>query len=145
MTLVELNIRDEAVQRFLWAHLEPTDFRYDYTLLDAIKEVERQVYAGECVLWGDLAVGIAFRAVVRNPLVLEPHVMGDGRHLREAMLQGLSVAWSLGFERVAVWTQHESIARILGHYGFARTDLPALHMGRTGLQDLYLLTMTRTA
>ena len=113
MQLEPLNIRTPAVQAFLCEHLVPADFRHDYTRLDAIKEVERQVYDGNTQLWGNLREGIVFRCDARNPKVIEPHIMGNGTKIRGALRVGVQKAWALGFERVAIWTQHDSIARIV--------------------------------
>jgi len=145
MKLELLNIRDERVQDFLWQHLEPTDFRYDYTRLDAIKEVERQVYSGDTQLWGDLHAKLMFRCEARNPKVLEPHIMGDGMLLRGGLQQGAEIAWGLGFEKLVIWTHHEQIARIVEKCGFTLAGrMPGLHMDKAGaLADLYCLTMER--
>ena len=145
MQLEPLNIRTPAVQQFLWEHLVPADFRHDYTALDAIKEVERQVYDGNTQLWGNLREGIVFRCEVRNPKVIEPHIMGNGTKIRGALRVGVQKAWSLGFERVAIWTQHDSIARIVEKCGFTKAAvMPRMHMDGEGkLLDLILLTMER--
>jgi hypothetical protein len=145
MKLELLNIRTPAVQSFLWTYLEPSDFRHDYTKLDALKEVERQVYADECQLWGDLDANFMFRAVTRNPKVLEPHIMGDGMVFRSAISQGLPIVWSMGYEKVAIWTQFEQIARIVQKCGFTLdARLPRMHADAEGnLLDLFVLTMEK--
>lgn len=145
MQLEPLNIRTPAVQAFLWEHLVPADFRHDYTKLDAIKEVERQVYAGNTQLWGNLREDIVFRCEVRNPKVIEPHIMGNGTKIRSALRVGVQKAWALGFERVAIWTQHETIVRICQKCGFTLTAaMPRMHMNSDGqLLDLYVLTMEK--
>ncbi len=145
MNLRLLNIRDETVQAFLWQHLEPTDFRHDYTRLDAIKEVERQIYEGTTQLIGDLDAGVMFRVTTRNPKVCEPHIMGDGTKIRTALEQGVAMAWQLGFERVVIWTQYGAIARIVEKCGFhLEATLPAMHMDKRGeLCALAVLTMER--
>lgn len=145
MQLEPLNIRDEKVQAFLWQYLEPTDFRHDYTRLDAIKEVERQIYEGTTQLVGDLDAGLVFRVVARNPKVCEPHIMGDGTKIRSALDQGVLMAWAQGFEKVAVWVLDERIARIVERCGFTRTaTLPAMHMGKGGqLATMYVLILER--
>jgi hypothetical protein len=133
MRLELLNIRDERVQSFLWQWLEPRDFRHDYTRLDAIKEVERQIYEGSMMLVGDMQAQVMLRVGIRNPKVVEPHIMGEGIKIRGAIEQGCLMAWERGFERVVIWTQHEPIARIVEKCGF-RLDatIPALHMDSTG-------------
>ena len=145
MNLELLNIRTQAVQDFLWRFIEPADFRHDYTRLDAIKEVERQVYDGRCQLWGDLHAGLMFRCSLRNPKVLEPHIMGDGMLIRSGLQQGARIAWGMGIERLAIWTHHEQIARIVEKCGFKLTGrMPGLHMQPNGeLADLYCLTMEK--
>lgn len=145
MKLERLSIRDKAVQDFLWQHLEPTDIRYDYTKLDAIKEVEREVIANECELWGDMAVPIVFRAVLANPKVLEPHIMGNGHYVREALAQGLPIAWGMGVETVRIWTQYPALAHIVEKCGFKfEATHPSMLMGADGeLLTVYSLTLTR--
>ena len=144
MRLELLNIRTQAVQDFLWHYLEPSDFRYDYTKLDAIKEVERQVYAGDCQLWGDMGANFMFRCTTRNPRVIEPHILGDGMLIRTAFKEGLPIAWSLGYEKVVVWTNLESIANIMARYGFRCDRLPRMHMGPSGeLLDQFVLTLEK--
>lgn len=143
MQLEELSIRDERVQQFLWQYLEPTDFRFDYTRLDAIREVERQVYEGGTMLIGDMAEGVMMRVTIRNPKTVEPHIMGDGSKIRGVLDQGVLMAWKLGYERVVIWTQYPQIARIVEKCGF-RLDatIPALHMNSTGaLCAMHCLSM----
>lgn len=141
MKLEQLNVRDARVQEFLWQHLVPTDFRHDFTKLDAMRYVEQQCYEGVCQLWGDMDVGFAFRATVRNPKVLEPHIMGKGVFLRSAIQQGEAIAWGLGYEKIVIWTQHDKIADIAEKLGFERYGpLPRVHLGSDGeLQDLWML------
>lgn len=145
MRLEPLSIRDPDVQTFLWEYLDPTDVRHDYTKLDAMKEIERQVYNGDCILFGDMAERFMFRVFVRNPRVCEPHIMGDGTKIRSGTEQGLQIAWAEGFEQVVVWTQHAKIARIMEHIGFTlRAHLPQMHMGLNGeMFDCYALTKGR--
>lgn len=145
MKLELLNIRDQAVQEFLWNHIEPTDFRHDYTRLDAIKEIERQLYEGSCQLWGDLSLPFVFRCVIRNPKVIEPHIMGNGLVIRAAFHAGMPIVWGMGFEKVVIWTHLESVAGIMQRLGFSCTTLPRMHMGPSGeLLDQYVLTMEKT-
>lgn len=145
MNLTRLDIRDPRVQEFLWRYLEPTDFRHDYTKLDAIRYVEAQAYDGSTQLWGDLDAGFMFRVTVRNPKVMEPHIMGNAAYLRSAMRQGVGLAWEMGFEKLAIWTQHEAVVRIASKCGFSLEGrLPKLHMGPGGeLLDLYVLVMEK--
>ena len=142
MNLKQLDIRDARVQQFMWEHIEPTDIRWDYTKLDAMKLLEIQVYDGTVQLWGDLDVGLVFKTVQRNPKVIEPHIMGNGLYFRSAMEQGVALAWKLGYEKVAIWTQYEKIVRIVAKCGFSlEARIPKIHQGPSGeLLDLYVLT-----
>lgn len=146
MELKQLLPNDPAVQEFLWKHLVPSHFRWDYTKLDAMKLVERQVYDGDVQLWGDMSVGFVFRAVVRNPKVIEPHIMGNGIYLRSALRAGLPICWGLGFEKIVIWTQHESIANIAEKMGFTRHAMvPRVNMDASGeLQPMYAVTLEKT-
>ena len=145
MKLEPLNIRNQVVQNFLWNHLEPADFRHDYTKLDAIKEVETAIYDGNMELWGDMSVGFAFRVVMRNPKVVEPHIMGDGSKIRTARDLGVDYAWSRGFEKIVINTQHDKIKNILCRLGFSLVAcLDKLHMESDGeLVDIYILVMEK--
>lgn len=147
LNLEKLDIRDERVQEFLWRYLVPSDFRHDYTRLDAIKEVERQVYAGTCQLWGDMEANFMSRVVSPNPKTIEPHLMGNALVLRTAIKQAIPLAWQHGFEVIRVWTQHENIARIVEKCGFKpEARLAKTLMGRDGsLSDVFTLTVTRGA
>lgn len=143
MKLERLSVRDQPVQDFLWKYLEPADFRYDYTKLDAMREVERLEFEGSSQLWGDLSVNFMFRVTVRNPKVMEPHVMGNALYLRSALGQGRMIAQRMGFERFVVWTQHEPLMRICRAVGFTHVGcVPRFHMGKSGeLLDLHALSM----
>jgi len=145
MKLEPLDIRNQVVQNFLWNHLEPADFRFDYTKLDAIKEVETAIYDGNMELWGDMSAGFAFRVVMRNPKVVEPHIMGDGSKIRTARDLGVDYAWSRGFEKIVINTQHDKIKNILCRLGFSLVAcLDKLHMESDGeLVDIYILVMEK--
>lgn len=147
LKLEKLDIRDERVQEFLWRYLEPGDFRHDYTRLDAIEEVERQVRCGNCQLWGDMEANFMSRVVSPNPKTIEPHLMGNALVLRTAIKLAIPLAWQHGFEVIRVWTQHENIARIVEKCGFTReAKLTKGLMGRDGeMHDLYTLTVMKGA
>lgn len=139
-----LSIRDPAVQQFLWEHIQPGDFRHDYTKLDALRYLEAQCLAGDAHLYGDLSVPFVFYAVQRNPRVIEPHIMGDGRKLREAMAQGAKLAWAMGYERALIWTWHERIARICVRAGYSlEAAIPQAHLAHGTLHTLYCVTISR--
>lgn len=139
-----LSIRDDAVQDFLWRHLVPTDIRHDYTRADALRFVCDQIHAGEQWLIGDLEAGLVFRCVLRNPKVLEPHIMGNPARLRSLLPAALALAWSRGITRVLVWTQHAPIARIVARLGFTHdASLPRLHLQGGELLDLHVLSLER--
>lgn len=146
MNLVKLDMQDERVIGFLWRYIEPCDFRWDYTRLDAMKELEIMVEKGFCQLWGDMDIPIVFRCSTPNPKTLEPHIMGDGRYIREGLELGSALAWSLGFELLRIWTQHEKIARIVEHCGFVRESiLRKQWMGPSGeLFDVHTLILERS-
>lgn len=144
MQIRELNIRDNAVQDFLWKYLEPQDFRHDYTKIDALKYIETQIYNGDCQLFGDLDAEFVFRCTRRNRFVLEPHIMGDGRRLRDAFRVGLPVAWMMGFTKCVIWTHHERIARICKRFGFTQyACVPGIHQADGKLCDLYALVLEK--
>ena len=145
MIIEELSIRDPRVQEFLWKYLEPQDFRHDYTKIDAIKYVEQQCYEGTCRLFGNMDQEFMFRCTQRNAKVVEPHIMGNGKVLRTAIADGLSVAWRLGYERIVIWTHHKRIARIAHRVGFdLHGVIPKVHLVDGEMTDLYALSIERT-
>lgn len=144
MQIRELSIRDNRVQDFLWQYLEPQDFRHDYTKIDALKYVETQIYNGDCQLFGDIDAGFVFRCTRRNASVLEPHIMGDGRKLREAFRSGLPIVWMMGYEKCVIWTHHERIARICIRFGFTlHARVPKIHQADGQLCDLFALVLEK--
>ena len=139
-----LNLRDAKVQAFLWRYLEPNDIRHDYTRFDAISYVQQQLIAGEQWLVGDMDAGLAFRCVMRNPRVLEPHIMGNPARLRSLLPRALDIAWARGVERVLIWTQHGSIARIVVRLGFTHeATVRRAHLVGGELLDLHVLSLER--
>jgi hypothetical protein len=145
MNIELLDVRNPAVIEFLWQHLEPHDLRWDFTRLDAINDVTRSVMGGDAFLLGDLEVGVVFRVVARNPKVIEPHIMGDGTKIRSAADMAVDVAWSLGYEKIVIYTQHDVLSRILQKIGFTHhVKLPGIHMGEGGqMLDINILTMEK--
>jgi len=141
-----LNIRDAQVQQFLWRHLVPEDIRHDYTRIDAIGYVHARIASGEQWLVGDMEAGLAFRCVLRNPRVLEPHIMGNPVRLRSLLPGALEIAWGRGIERVLIWTQHASIARIVVRLGFTHeATVRRAHLQDGQLLDLHVLSLERPA
>jgi len=137
-----LDLREPVVQEFLWRFVEPADIRHDYTKIDAITHVTKAVCAGEQWLVGDMTAGLAFRCVMRNPRVLEPHIMGNPARLRSLLPRALALAWERGVERVMIWTQHASIARIVVRLGFTHeATLKRAHLMGGELIDLHVLTL----
>lgn len=146
MNLVKLDLQDERVLGFLWRYLEPTDFRWDYTRLDALKDLEVMLDKGLCQLWGDMDIPIMFRCSTPNPKTLEPHIMGDGRRLRDGLRQGAELAWGMGYEILRIWTQHEKIARIVEGCGFVRESILRKQFMTSGgdLIDVHTLILERS-
>ena len=141
-----LNLRDADVQDFLWRHVVPADLRHDYTRLDALHYIAQQVATGEQWLVGDMAAGLAFRCVLRNPRVLEPHILGNPARLRSLLPGALDLAWERGIERVLIWTQYPAIARIVTRLGFTHeATLRRAHLQEGALLDLHILSLERPA
>lgn len=139
-----LDIRDERVQEFLWEHLVPSDIRWDYTKADAFRYVFDQVMCGAQWLAGDLEREVVFRILVRNPKVIEPHVMGKGNYLRSVFAECLPLAWERGVEKVMIWTQHPSIGCIFTRLGFTKEgNFTRMHYANGQLQDLAVYSLER--
>jgi hypothetical protein len=137
-----LDLRDEQVQDFLWRHLVASDIRHDYTRADAMQYVYGQLASGEQWLIGDMDAGLAFRCVLRNPRVLEPHIMGNALRLRSLMPAALALVWPRGVQQVLVWTQHAAIARILARLGFTHeATVRRVHLEQGELLDVHALSL----
>ncbi len=144
MDIEIFDIRDPWVQEFLWQHLEPTDIRHDYTKYDVVKYVHDCVINGDTVLAGNKEAGVMFRCVRRNPLVLEPHIMGNGMRMRSVTKAAIPMAWSLGYERIMVWTQYPQIAAAMLSVGFTQdASIPRCHLQNGQLMDLHVLSLEK--
>lgn len=144
MHIEQFNIKDPWVQEFLWKHLVPADIRYDYTKLDAMNLVAQQVRDGDCVLVGCRESGVMFRCVARNPLVLEPHVMGNAMRMRSVTKAAIPTAWELGYERITVWTQYPAIVAAMESIGFKHEAcVPRCHLQDGKLLDTYALSIEK--
>lgn len=144
MNIEQFNIKDPWVQEFLWHHLTPADFRFDYTKLDAINTVYREVLAGDCMLVGCRESEVMFRCVSRNPKVLEPHIMGNGLRIRSVTRAAIPMAWDLGYERIIVWTQYAQIAGLMQSLGFKQDAcVPKSHLQDEQLMDTYALSIEK--
>jgi hypothetical protein len=131
-----LSIRDQWVQDFLWHYVVPEDIRFDYTKLDAIKFIESQVYSGDQVLVGN--GDVIMRCVVHNQYVVEPHILGNGKHFRSVMEASIELArQQTDLKQVVVWTSHKAIGRILNKCNFKLTGtVPNYHLTSDGLKDV---------
>lgn len=142
MKLRELDILDPAVQNFLWTHFDPTVFRHDYTPLAALNYMVSSCVNNDAKVVGDIEAGFVFYAEQRNPKVLEPHIIGNGLLLREAIRQGIDIAKALGYEVVVIWTQDERLVRMCQKFGFTLNGhIPRLHMHNGHLTGVYALSM----
>ena len=142
--IAKLNIRDPWVQEFLWKYLVPSDIRYDYTKVDAIKFIHDQVLLGEQYLIGDKEAEVIFRCVARNSKVLEPHVIGNGLRLRSVGKAAIPFAWEMGFEKIVAWVNHPKLAHIWENLGLTLdAKLPKYHLKDGVLQDVYVLSLER--
>lgn len=138
MTVGILDIRDQWVQDFLWKHVVPSDIRHDYTKLDAIKHIEREVYAQNQFLIGNELV--ILRCVVVNKYVVEPHIMGNGHFFRSTMEAAIEYGRQhTELKQAYIWTQHKAIGRIIERCGFTQVaTLPQRHIEGDQLLDMFV-------
>lgn len=144
MNVEQLDINDPWVLDFLEQYLEPQDIRHDYQLSDAIAYVREQVSWGNCLLVGCKESRVLFRCVAVNPKVLEPHIMGNGLRIRSVTKAAIPMAWSLGYEKIVVWTQHKALAAAMLNIGFTQDAvLPRYHLVNGELLDLNILSLSK--
>jgi hypothetical protein len=143
-SITDLSIHDPWVQEFLWKYLNPTDIRYDYTKLDAIKYIQESCLSGDTKLIGNKDYGVVIRCVSPNPLVVEPHIMGNGLYFRKAVRDAIPYAWHWGASRIVVWTQYKAIYNILSKSGF-RLDavVPEYILQGNELIDIHVLSLDK--
>lgn len=144
MNVEQLDINDEWVLDFLCQYLEPQDIRHDYDMADAIQYVRDQIAWGNCLLVGCKESRVVFRCMAANPKVLEPHIMGNGMRIRSVTKAAIPIAWSLGYEKIVVWTQHQALAAAMINIGFAHdATLPRYHLYNGELQDTHILSFSK--
>jgi hypothetical protein len=144
MNVEQLSIDDPWVTEFLEQYLEPQDIRHDYKMSDAMAFVREQVSWGNCLLVGCKQSRVVFRCMAANPKVLEPHIMGNGLRVRSVTKAAIPLAWSLGYEKIVVWTQHKALAAAMLNIGFTQdATLPRYHLHNDNLFDLHILSFTK--
>ena len=93
---------------------------------------------------GDLERGVVFRIVAYNRKVCEPHVMGNAFYIRSVFKDALPLAWSVGAEKLMVWTQHKSLGAIVEKLGFRLEGrFPRMHLVGGELQDLDVYSLEK--
>lgn len=141
-----LNIQDAKVQQFLWDYVVPSDIRWDYSMLDALRHIQDEVVAGRQWLIGDMEAGLVFRVVVRNPHCVEPHIMGNVMRLRSLLPSALELGFSRGIKSVLIWTSNQKIASIVErlNWGFVRhKPIPAMHFDGIQLLAMHVVSLER--
>ncbi len=115
-----LNIKDPRVQEFLWRWVEPSQFGFGLTKLEAMKEVEARLLSRRESLYGDMERGIALRVAFPRPDVAMPHVLGNATWIRSMTLVSASVLFGMGMKWIHIWTQDPRIADIVEAFGYKR-------------------------
>lgn len=139
-----LKISDPWVQDFIWSYLVPEDIKEGFTKLDALTSIARDVISGDQYLIGDKEAGVIFRCVLRNPKLLEVHVMGNGLRLRSVAKECLPLGWALGVERMIAYTQYPTLAKLWQKIGLKLDAcIPKAHLQGNELVDIYVLSLER--
>lgn len=144
MTAAVLSIDDPAVVEFLHDHLVPTDIRWDYRIDDALPYILGELENGNQFLIGDMARGVVFRCYVRNPRVIEPHVMGNALHIRSVFRDCLPLVWAMGVTKIMVWTQYPALGAIVQRLGFVQEGcFVRSHMVEDTMLDMSVYSLER--
>lgn len=139
-----LNIDTNEVQDFLWSHLVPEDIAWGISKYDAYRMLVNEVRQGNQWLAGDLERGVMFRVWIRNPKVIEPHLMGNAMYFRSVFADCLPLAWGKGVEKIMVWTQYPTIGAIIEKLGFTREGFfPRSHLVGGELLDMSVYSLER--
>lgn len=139
-----LNVDNNEVQEFLWDHFVPEDVMWGVSKYDAYRHLINEVRQGQQWLAGDLERGVMIRSWIRNPKVIEPHVMGNAMYLRSVFTDCLPLAWERGVEKIMVWTQYPTLASIVEKLGFTREGyFPRMHLVKGELLDMFVYSLER--
>lgn len=138
---------DDAVAEFLWTHLVPRQLNAA-SKGEAFRFVWDEVMAERQWLVGDLEAGLVFRVNLRNPLVLELHIMGNVARMRSSMAEGMAIAWKKNWsghgyiQRVVIVSTLEPMTRILPRIGWKyEHTIDRAHFDGERLQPLYLFSL----
>lgn len=142
----EMSFYDPWVQDMLWVHMSPQDIHYRMTRLQAMNYLEQTFNSGDMYYLGDPSKHVLIRVVVRNPFVVEPHIMGNGRRLREATLEAIPIGFAKGAESIINYTQYDQLRRIYERIGFTHVaTIPKSHFQDGKPVDIHVLTLTKEA
>ncbi len=134
-----LSIRDPQVQELLWKHVNPEDFRVDYTKLDAMKYIEEQVLVGEQMLWGNYNALLRCEGNKFTSIVM-PHILGEGKYFKRLVKEGCDFARENNWKQVHIYTSRGSIQRMLMKLGFDNLGgLPGYLATKDGVVDVAIL------
>lgn len=138
---------DDAVAEFLWAHLVPRQINAA-SKGEAFRFVWDEVMSERQWLVGDLEAGLVFRVNLRNPVVLELHIMGNIARMRSAMAEGMAIAWTKNWsglgsiQRVVIVSTLEPMTRILPRIGWRHDHtIERAYWDGAHLQPLYLFSL----
>lgn len=140
----EYSFNDSWVQDMLWKYLNPSDLHWTCNKLSAIKLVESAWNLGECFFLGCKASDFLVRICIRNPFMIEPHIMGNGLYIREGLRQAVPLVFSRGIQSIVLYTQYPAIARITEKMGFTKIGvIPRAHFQGGELLDCTVLSLTK--
>lgn len=136
---------DSWAMRIVDRHLVPTDIRYDLTHDAALQYVVGNCEAGGEFWLADRERGSLLRCAWLNPYVVMPCVMGDGRHIRSMIRDGLAWAWAATEIRtVVVWAQHPGICKIVRTLGARQVaEIPSSHWDGANLRTTWAYSFER--
>ena len=113
-------------------------------MLDAMTYLARQWDAGEVIFMGDLENSVLFRGMVVNRKVIEIHIMGNARRMRDVGNECKRQVFAMGYEVLVIMTQHKQLAMIARRLGFEqRGHLPRYYWDGTKLTDLYIFCLEK--
>ncbi len=129
MSLQWLQYDDPWVHDMLRKYVNPQDLHWSFDLDEAVRNCLYQAQAGDSLFLGSKEDNFLFRLVVRNPFVLEPHVMGDGTKIRRMVRAGEPMVFEKGFHSIMQYTQYAQHVRIFKQLGYKHVaTIPSCHL-----------------
>lgn len=138
---------DPWLQDLLWNNLNPTQVfqKEGYSKYDMMKYFESLVNAGCYTFFGSKKAGVVLRNYYPNPYVVEPHIVGNGIHIRTLLKVGVDYSFtSTKVTKINIYTHLPSINHICTRLGFSHEGtISKTYLEHGSLRDVFILGISK--